>query len=78
MTGDERKVALRKAYGLATTELRENHRDEFNDLYQKAAKAEGVEWSPRPTEEQQAAALFDDLLVRFPHLRERVEEGAIE
>lgn len=75
----ERKTALRQAYGQATTALRDKYRDEFNGLYQQAAAALGVEWSPRPSEEQQAEAMFDDLLARFPHLRERIEEtGATE
>jgi len=76
---EDRKTALRQAYGEATTKLREAHRDEFNDLYAAAAKKHGVDWSPRPTEEQQAEALFDDLLTRFPALRDRVgQEGATE
>lgn len=69
---EARKTALRTAYGQATKRLREAHREEFNTLYSEAAKENGVEWSPRPTEEQQAEALFDDLLVKYPQLRERV------
>lgn len=82
---EERKAALRQAYGQATKELRDTYRDQFNELYAKAAAALGVDWSPRPSEEEQAALQFEDLLTRYPHLRDRVsadtevtEEGATE
>lgn len=71
-TEASRKEALRKAYATATTRLRESRKDEFNRLYQEAAQELGVEWSPRPTEEQQAEATVTDLLTRFPQLRERL------
>lgn len=75
----ERKDALRKAYGQATNTLRDTHRDEFNKLYSEAAAALGVEWSPRPTEEQRAEQQFEELLNQYPHLRERANtEGATE
>lgn len=70
---EARKSALRQAYGQATKELRDLHRDEFNRLYARAARELGQEWSPRPSEEEQAEALFDDLLARYPSLRERVQ-----
>ena len=72
---EERKAKLRKAYGQATTELRELHKDEFNNLYSKAAGALGVEWTPRPDAEQKAEQAFDQLLLDFPHLRERITEA---
>lgn len=70
------KAALRKAYGTATQQLRDNHRDEFNDLYATAAADLGVEWSPRLTAEQKAEAAFDNLLTEYPHLRERVTSAS--
>lgn len=75
---DDRKVKLRTAYGLATTALRKNHQDEFNTLYQTEAKALGIDWSPRPSEQEQAETLFDELVTKYPHLRDRLaaEEGA--
>lgn len=75
MTDAERKEKLRAAYGKATTSLRENHRDEFNKLYSEHAAELGVEWSPRPSEEQKAEQQFEDLLTNFPHLRERLDEA---
>lgn len=68
----ENKAALRKAYGQATQALRENHRDEFNDLYSKYARGMGVEWSPRLTPEQKAEQAFDNLLSEYPHLADRI------
>jgi hypothetical protein len=70
----DNKAALRKAYGMASQQLRENHRDEFNDLYGKAAAELGVEWSPRKTPEQRAQEQFDALLAEYPSLAERVGE----
>lgn len=70
----ERSSALRKAYGNATTRLREEHRAEFDALYSQEAEALGVDYTPKPTPEQKAAAEIDDLLERFPTLRDRFTE----
>ena len=72
MTEDEKKAALRKAYGTATQHLRDNHRDEFNKLYSAEAAALGVEWSPRQTPEEKAEQAFDTLLRDYPFLRDRL------
>jgi len=72
-TEDDRKALLRKAYGTASQRLRENHREEFNDLRSTAAKELGVEWAPRLTAEEKAEAEFDALLDAHPHLRERLQ-----
>lgn len=63
---------LRKAYGLATTRLRERHRDEFQALYAEAAEELGVEYKPRLTPEQKAEATVAELLEKFPHLRDQL------
>lgn len=79
MTEDSKetqKAALRKAYSNATQELREIRRDEFNTLYAKHAKEQGVEWSPKLTAEQRAAQEFDRLLAEFPWLRDRLPDVA--
>lgn len=65
-----RDSALRKAYSQAARLLRENHQDEFNTLYQAAAKELGVDWSPRLTPEQKAKEEMERLLAEFPHLRD--------
>lgn len=70
-TGKDRDGLLRKAYSAAAKELRENHRDEFNQLQQKHAKELGVEWSPRLNAEERAAAQMEALFSEFPGLRER-------
>lgn len=71
----ERKNKLRTAYGQATQELRDNHRDEFNELYAAAAKEAGVEWSPRLTPEQRAERQYDALLAEYPHLADRTVDA---
>ncbi len=73
MTSEERDRRLQKAYTSATQQLRESHRDEFNDLYQKAAADQGVDWQPRRTPEQKAEAEFDRLLEDYPHLADRLK-----
>jgi len=70
-----RDKALSKAYGKATQQLKEAHRDEFNALYQKAAADEGVEWSPRLSPEQKAEAEVKRLLAEYPGLSQRVLTG---
>lgn len=67
----ERASKLRKAYGSATTLLREQYRDEFEALYTQEAEALGIEYHPRPTPEQRAEQEMNDLLEKFPHLREQ-------
>lgn len=69
--GAARDALLRKAYSAAAKELRENHRDEFNQLQQKHAKELGVEWSPRLNAEEKAAQQMEALFKEFPGLRER-------
>jgi hypothetical protein len=71
MSAEERDRRLQKAYTAATQELREAHRDEFNDLYSKHAADQGVEWKPRLTPEQKAEQEFERLLQDFPHLMDR-------
>lgn len=73
----DRKELLRKAYGTATQRLRENHRDEFNEAYSKAAKELGVEWTPRLTDEEKAEQQFNELLAAYPNLAEKIN-GPVE
>lgn len=69
---DNRATLLRKAYGAATTRLREQYRTEFDALYSQEAEALGVDYKPRPTPEQQAEQQLAELFEKFPHLREKV------
>jgi hypothetical protein len=73
----DRDKALTKAYSTATTQLRDKHRDEFNDLYSKAAADLGVEWRPRPNPEQKAKEQIEELLTQFPHLRDEFSQGTV-
>jgi hypothetical protein len=75
----ERKDLLRQAYGKATARLRDEHREDFNKFYAEAAKDLGVDWSPRPSDEEKAARAFEQLLIDYPDLANRVnKEGATE
>lgn len=65
---------LRKAYGAATTRLREAHRDEFNRYQTEEAKKLGVEWKPRPSKSEQAAAQLEALLESNPELIDKFAE----
>jgi hypothetical protein len=76
---DNETQALRQAYGAATQQLRENHRDEFEDLYTKAAANLGITRSPRLTAEQRAEQTIEGLFTEHPHLRDRfagAQEGS--
>lgn len=59
---------LGMARNAATLELRAAHEPEFNELMVKKAKALGVTWSPRLTDEQKAAAEIKRLLEANPKL----------
>jgi hypothetical protein len=64
----ERDAAIRKAYGTATAELRNAHREEFNDLMAAHAKEAGYEWKPRPSAEDKAREQYEKLIAEFPNL----------
>lgn len=72
--GKTRKDPLRATYDMATQRLREAHPEEFTKLRKAAAEELGVEWEPRLTAEQKAEQQFEELLERYPHLRERLDE----
>lgn len=67
-----RNAALRKAYGAASQDLREAHRDEFDKFYEVRAQEAGVEWHPKPSAEQKAEQEFRRLLAEHPEVAERV------
>lgn len=69
---DERDAALRKIYAEATRELREAHRDEFNELRRKKAQERGIDWSPEPTKTEKAAAQIRRMLAEDPDLAEHL------
>ena len=58
----------REAYGAATTRLREQRRDDFNALLVEENASRGIDWKPKPTEEQKAAEQFAQLLAAYPNL----------
>jgi hypothetical protein len=62
----------REAYGAATTRLRERHRDDFNTLLVEENASRGIDWKPKPTEEQKAAEQFAQLLQQYPHLADKI------
>jgi hypothetical protein len=75
---EKRAKGLTKAYGLATSRLRDENRERFNELYQAAAAEQGIEWSPKLSEEQRAEQEIAALVERFPHLADRFREQVPE
>jgi hypothetical protein len=67
-----RNTLLRKAYGAASQDLREAHREEFDGYYEKRAAEQGVEWHPKPTAEQKAEDALRRLLADHPDVAQRV------
>lgn len=65
---ERRDAVLRETYAEATKQLREAHLSEFNTLRQQLAAAQGVEWTPAPTKQEQAASQIAALLAEFPDL----------
>lgn len=68
-TESTKQAKVRKAYSAATARVRDAHREEFNAFMKEEAKALGVDWSPKPTDEEKAKATLDALLAQHPHLR---------
>jgi hypothetical protein len=71
-TESGRNSQLRKAYGQASQDLREAHREEFDKFYAQRAQEAGVEWKPRPTPEQKAEQALRTLLAEYPSVADRV------
>lgn len=65
---------LRAAYSEATTQLREQHREDFNKLYAAAAQKRGVHWSPRPSKTDKDRAELLRILKENPELAEEVAD----
>ncbi len=61
--------ARSRAYHKAVMALRAAHREQWEDLYEKACVAEGVTYERRLTPEEKAAKQIEDLLAKFPNLR---------
>lgn len=72
-TDEAREKGLTTAYGKATTRLREAHLDEFNKYRVEESKKLGFEWAPKLTPEKKAEKELDDLLEKYPHLRQKFE-----
>ena len=70
--GTTRNSALRKAYGQASQDLREAHREEFDKFYETRASENGVEWHPKPNAEQKAEDALRRLLAEHPDVAQRV------
>lgn len=71
---DSDKNLIRKAYSVATTRLREEHRPHFLKLMAEEAEKLGVKWKPRPTSEEKAKADLQKMLTDNPALAEYVVE----
>jgi len=66
-----------KSYTLATSRLREEYKARFNQLRTEAAAELGFEWHPKPSAEDQAREQLQEILARFPHLKDEWLEGAV-
>jgi hypothetical protein len=73
----DRGRLLRAAYQEATSTLRTNHRDEFEDLYEAAAAKRGVKYERRLSAEQKAERDLQALLEANPALREKITSGQV-
>lgn len=69
-SNEERDKLVRRAYAEATKELRSTYHDQFVELQKKHAKALGVDWQPRLTEEQRARQTYEELVAKYPHFSE--------
>jgi len=78
LSNEERNARLKKAYSNATSRLREEQRLEFDRLYSEEAKKLGVVYTPKPTAEQKAKQELEDLLAKFPHLRDQLVNHTAE
>lgn len=73
-----RQQALNKAYSAASARLREEHRKQFDALYVEEAAKLGVEYKPKPTEEEKAEQQLRELLAQHPNLRSKIAPATAE
>ena len=66
--GASTKKAKSDAYGAAVTRLKDENRGRFNELVGEEMAKRGIEWSPRPTAEEKAAAEIKRLVSENPNL----------
>lgn len=71
---EKENKAISDAMTKARTTLVQNHRAEYNRLVEKNAKAVGVQWSPRPSAADRAAAQIAALIEQNPELKHRFQE----
>lgn len=62
----------RKAYSRATTRLRNENPTLWNEVLKDEYAKVGIEWEPKPTEEQKAKAQIEALLAAHPELRTQI------
>lgn len=62
IAGAKARSAARSA---AATRLRENHREEHDQILVEEMKERGVDWQPRPSKEQKAKAEIERLSREF-------------
>lgn len=71
-TAEEKEsAAKREAHSRATTRLRNEYRVRLNEITKEEMKARGIDWNPKPTEEEKAAAQVAELLAAHPSLRDQ-------
>lgn len=75
---NDRNTKIRQAYSAAAKRLREAHKQEFDTLQAEEAQRLGVDWKPRPTNEDKAARQFAELLRDNPGLAEKFAREAAE
>jgi hypothetical protein len=62
----------------ADKRLRAAHSEEWNRYMTEEAKSQGIEWTPRLTDEEKARKQYEDLLAKYPHLAQRDEPLDVE
>lgn len=70
---DTESALKRDAHSKATTRLREEYRQRLNEITKEEMTKRGIDWSPRPTEEEKAAKQVAELLAAHPNLREQFQ-----
>lgn len=72
---ETRGAALTKAYGRATTRLREKHKPEFEQFYVEEAKRLGQVYVPPKTAEQKAREAMEAIAAEYPEVASQVVLG---
>jgi hypothetical protein len=71
-TAPTEETLRRQAYSAATTRFRNENRPAFDKILAEEMKERGINWTPKPTEQERALRQVEDIFAAHPEIREQL------